>query len=69
LSQSTAEQHRSVQTIGLVESQTDHISRCVHLSVPNRAIECTSSQKFYFGWNPVGQEMDRGLILRHTTSD
>jgi hypothetical protein len=48
LSQSTAEQHRSVHTIDLVERQIDHISRCVHISVPNRATECTSSHEVTF---------------------
>ena len=47
-SQSTAEQHRSVQTIDLVERQIDHISRCVHISVPNRATDCTSSHEVAF---------------------
>src|ERR1700731_638285 len=47
-SQSTAEQDRSVQTIDLVQRQIDHISRCVHISVPNRATYCTYSHKVAF---------------------
>ena len=62
LSQSTAEQHRSVHTIDLVERQIDHISRCVHISVPNRATDCTSSHEVAFwmepGWAGNGSRFD-----------
>src|ERR1700758_5492366 len=47
-SQSIAEQHRSVHTINLVERQIDHISGCVHISVPDRATDCTSSHEVAF---------------------
>ena len=53
LSQWTAEQHRSVHTIDLLERQIDHISRCVHISVSNRATECTSSHKVAFWMEPA----------------
>jgi hypothetical protein len=54
LSQSTVEQHRSVHTTGLVERQIDHIYRCVHISVLNRATECTSSHEVTFFWMEPG---------------
>jgi hypothetical protein len=44
-SQSTAEHHRWVDTIDLVEREIVHISLCIQISVPNRSIHCTFSHE------------------------